>query len=151
MLDRITDGDLPKFDEHDMAAGYLRMLEGFPEYLSQIVGAVADGEASSELSLPPTEVFESRRTHFRMRANFGVWREGVGVLRGDATAEPTAQPTLTHEHERELGSCSPPPPPAAAALSRLNFHLLHMLQEQKDCRNARASSTTGCPPPTRRS
>lgn len=44
MLQRITDGDLPKFDERDMADGYLRMLDGFPEYLARVVGAVADGE-----------------------------------------------------------------------------------------------------------
>lgn len=44
MLDRILDGDLPKFDEDDMAAGYLRMLEGFPDHLGRMVGAVADGQ-----------------------------------------------------------------------------------------------------------
>lgn len=44
MLERIVDGDLPKFDEHDMSAGYLRMLEGFPDYLSAMIGAVAAGE-----------------------------------------------------------------------------------------------------------
>ena len=44
MLQRILDGDLPKFDDDDMAAGYLRMLDGFPDYLAQIVTAVADGE-----------------------------------------------------------------------------------------------------------
>jgi protein-tyrosine phosphatase len=44
MLQRILDGDLVKFDEDDMSAGYLRMLEGFPDYLAQMVTAVADGE-----------------------------------------------------------------------------------------------------------
>ena len=44
MLERILDGDLPKFDEDDMAAGYLRMLEGFPEFLSEMLHAVAAGE-----------------------------------------------------------------------------------------------------------
>jgi len=44
MLERILDGDLPKFDEDDMAAGYLRMLEGFPDFLSEMLHAVADGE-----------------------------------------------------------------------------------------------------------
>lgn len=44
MLERIIDGDLPKFDEDDMAAGYLRMLEGFPDYIGQMLGAVADGQ-----------------------------------------------------------------------------------------------------------
>lgn len=44
MLDRILDGDLPKFDEDDMADGYLRMLEGFPEFLAEMLHAVADGE-----------------------------------------------------------------------------------------------------------
>lgn len=44
MLERILDGDLPKFDEDDMAAGYLRMLEGFPEFLSEMLHAVAEGE-----------------------------------------------------------------------------------------------------------
>ncbi|MEZ5245846.1 MAG: tyrosine-protein phosphatase [Acidimicrobiales bacterium] len=44
MLERIVDGDLPKFDEDDMADGYLRMLEGFPEFLSEMLHAVGDGE-----------------------------------------------------------------------------------------------------------
>ena len=44
MLERIIDGELPKFDEDDMAAGYLRMLEGFPEYLATMIGTVAAGE-----------------------------------------------------------------------------------------------------------
>jgi len=44
MLQRIVDGDLPKFDEDDMAAGYLRMLEGFPEFLAEMLTSVADGE-----------------------------------------------------------------------------------------------------------
>lgn len=44
MLQRILDGDLPKFDEDDMADGYLRMLDGFPEHLARMVTAVADGE-----------------------------------------------------------------------------------------------------------
>lgn len=44
MLERIVEGDLPKFDEDDMAQGYLRMLEGFPEFLSEMLHAVAEGE-----------------------------------------------------------------------------------------------------------
>ena len=44
MLERIVDGDLPKFDEDDMADGYLRMLEGFPEFLSEMLHTVAEGE-----------------------------------------------------------------------------------------------------------
>ncbi|MEQ8842903.1 MAG: tyrosine-protein phosphatase [Acidimicrobiales bacterium] len=44
MLQRILDGDLPKFDDDDMAEGYLRMLDGFPGHLAEIVSAVADGE-----------------------------------------------------------------------------------------------------------
>lgn len=44
MLERIVDGDLRKFDEDDMAEGYLRMLEGFPEFLSEMLHAVADGD-----------------------------------------------------------------------------------------------------------
>jgi protein-tyrosine phosphatase len=44
MLQRIIDGDLPKFDEDDMSEGYLRMLEGFPDHLARMVTAVADGE-----------------------------------------------------------------------------------------------------------
>ena len=44
MLERILDGDLPKFDEDDMAAGYLRMLAGFPEYLGRMITTVAEGE-----------------------------------------------------------------------------------------------------------
>lgn len=44
MLERIVDGDLSKFDEDDMADGYLRMLDGFPDFLAEMVHAVADGE-----------------------------------------------------------------------------------------------------------
>lgn len=44
MLERILDGDLPKFDEDDMAEGYLRMLEGFPDHISQMLHAVAEGQ-----------------------------------------------------------------------------------------------------------
>ena len=33
-------------------------------------------DAISEVPLPETEVFESARTHFRMRAEFRVWHEG---------------------------------------------------------------------------
>lgn len=44
MLERIVDGDLSKFDEDDMAEGYLRMLEGFPEFISEMLHAVAGGE-----------------------------------------------------------------------------------------------------------
>ncbi|GJM39449.1 MAG: protein-tyrosine-phosphatase [Acidimicrobiales bacterium] len=44
MLERIVDGDLTKFDEDDMAEGYLRMLEGFPDYIARMVTAVAEGE-----------------------------------------------------------------------------------------------------------
>ena len=29
-----------------------------------------------QTALPPAEVFESARTHFRMRASFAMWREG---------------------------------------------------------------------------
>ncbi len=44
LLERITDGDVTSYTKADMAEGYLRMLERFPEYLQQMVGAVADGE-----------------------------------------------------------------------------------------------------------
>lgn len=44
MLQRILDGDLTKFDDDDMSAGYLRMLEGFPEHLARIVATVADSQ-----------------------------------------------------------------------------------------------------------
>lgn len=44
MLERILDGDLTKFDEDDMSAGYLRMLEGFPQHLSRLIATVAHGE-----------------------------------------------------------------------------------------------------------
>ncbi len=44
MLQRILDGDLPKFDDDDMSSGYLRMLEGFPDHLAQMVSTVAGGE-----------------------------------------------------------------------------------------------------------
>jgi len=43
MLERIQSGDLPKFDEDDMAEGYLRMLEGCGDHLAQVVAAVAEG------------------------------------------------------------------------------------------------------------
>lgn len=44
MLQRILDGDLPKFDHDDMAEGYLRMLEGFADHIEAVVSTVADGE-----------------------------------------------------------------------------------------------------------
>jgi len=42
-----------------------------------LADAASEGAVSSEEALPPIEVFESPRSHFRMRANFAVWREGV--------------------------------------------------------------------------
>ena len=39
--------------------------------------AARQGESSGDAPLPPIEVYESPPSHFRMRANFGVWREGV--------------------------------------------------------------------------
>ena len=44
LLERITEGDVTSYTKADMAEGYLRMLGRFPEYLNQMVGAVADGE-----------------------------------------------------------------------------------------------------------
>ncbi|MEM9203527.1 MAG: tyrosine-protein phosphatase [Actinomycetota bacterium] len=44
LLERILDGDVTSYTKADMAEGYLRMLDGFPEYLNQMVTAVADGE-----------------------------------------------------------------------------------------------------------
>lgn len=43
LLDRILDGDVSSYTKADMAEGYGRMIEHFPEYLSTMVGAVADG------------------------------------------------------------------------------------------------------------
>ena len=43
----------------------------------QLEEAVRQGESSGDAPLPAIEVFESPPSHFRMRANFGVWREGV--------------------------------------------------------------------------
>lgn len=43
MLARIVDGTLTKFDDDDMAAGYLNMLEGFGDYFIEVVNTVAAG------------------------------------------------------------------------------------------------------------
>ena len=40
--------------------------------VSQLEGLLAEATGAV---LPPTEVFESEREHFRMRANFKLWRE----------------------------------------------------------------------------
>ena len=44
LFDRILAGQMSGFTKVDMADGYLRMLENFPEHLAQIVRAVAVGE-----------------------------------------------------------------------------------------------------------
>lgn len=44
MLTRIVDGTLTKFDNDDMAAGYLNMLEGFGDYFTEVIDAVAAGD-----------------------------------------------------------------------------------------------------------
>lgn len=44
MLTRIVDGTLTKFDNDDMAAGYLKMLEAFGDYFTEVIDAVAAGE-----------------------------------------------------------------------------------------------------------
>ena len=38
--------------------------------------SASDGIETEEVPLPETEVFESARSHFRMRAEFRVWHEG---------------------------------------------------------------------------
>ena len=44
LFDRIRDRDMTSYTKADMADGYLRMLEGFPDHLAQMAHAVADGE-----------------------------------------------------------------------------------------------------------
>jgi len=44
LLARIIDGTLPKFDNDDMAAGYLNMLEGFGDYFTEVIDTVAAGQ-----------------------------------------------------------------------------------------------------------
>ena len=43
-FERILDRDMTSFTKADMAEGYVRMLESFPEHLGQMAHAVADGE-----------------------------------------------------------------------------------------------------------
>ena len=55
--------------------------------------ASASGPWGGRGALPPTEVHESARAHFRMRADFTVWREGEGLHyvmfnRGDEARQP---------------------------------------------------------------
>ncbi len=44
MIQRIIDDDVPKVDHTDMAAGYLRMLEGFGESIGTVIETVAEGK-----------------------------------------------------------------------------------------------------------
>jgi protein-tyrosine phosphatase len=44
LLERILDGDIASYTKVDMAEGYLRMLEAFPNYVAEMVSAVADGQ-----------------------------------------------------------------------------------------------------------
>jgi len=43
LLERILDGDITTFTKVDMAEGYLRMLEAFPEAVAEMVASVAEG------------------------------------------------------------------------------------------------------------
>ena len=43
MLARIIDGTLAKFDDDDMSAGYLGMLDGFGEYFVEVINEIAEG------------------------------------------------------------------------------------------------------------
>lgn len=56
--------------------------EQYDELLRGKVGrleALLEDATPSADNLPPTEVFESERTHFRMRASFKIWREDEGL------------------------------------------------------------------------
>ena len=44
MLARIVDGTITKFDNDDMASGYLSMLEGFGDYFIKVINKVAAGK-----------------------------------------------------------------------------------------------------------
>ena len=44
MLARIVDGTITKFDNDDMASGYLSMLEGFGDYFIEVINEVAAGK-----------------------------------------------------------------------------------------------------------
>lgn len=43
LFERILDGDITTFTKIDMAEGYLRMLEAFPDSVAAMVGSVAEG------------------------------------------------------------------------------------------------------------
>ena len=43
LLARIIDGSLVKFDDDDMAAGYLNMLEGFGDYFIEVINEIVAG------------------------------------------------------------------------------------------------------------
>lgn len=43
MLKRIVDGSMPKFDNDDMASGYLSMLEGFGDYFVEVINEIVEG------------------------------------------------------------------------------------------------------------
>ena len=44
IFERISVGELTKYDENDMADGYLRMLDAFGDHFAEVVEAVASGE-----------------------------------------------------------------------------------------------------------
>ena len=44
--------------------------------VQQLETQLASAVGAHQTALPPAEVFESARTHFRMRASFAMWREG---------------------------------------------------------------------------
>ena len=44
--------------------------------VQQLETQLASAVGAHQTALPPTETFESERSHFRMRASFAMWREG---------------------------------------------------------------------------
>ena len=54
---------------------YDELLREKVAILEELLAGASDGRGA----LPPTEVHESARAHFRMRADFTVWREGEGL------------------------------------------------------------------------
>ena len=57
-------------------AEYAERLQAKVELLNSRLAAAVGASADS---LPPLEVFESEREHFRMRATFKLWHEGDDV------------------------------------------------------------------------
>ena len=63
LFERIRDRDMTSFTKADMAEGYVRMLEGFPEHLAQMANAVADGHVLDDYEISARHQPEGRIEH----------------------------------------------------------------------------------------